>query len=87
MAPINEAPPPLSGSGGGVIAFTSERDGNFEIYVMNADGSNQRRLTNNQVLDGIPAWRPVVTTVSSAEAATLDDTWILCWPESTSALN
>ena len=29
------------------IAFVSTRDGNEEIYVMNADGSNQRRLTNN----------------------------------------
>lgn len=33
----------LSGSGGGVIAFSSNRDGNLEIYVMNADGSDQRR--------------------------------------------
>jgi Tol biopolymer transport system component len=38
--------PPLTGSGGGVIAFVSKRDGNWEIYVMNADGSNQRRLTS-----------------------------------------
>ena len=29
------------------IAFISSRDGNFEIYVMNADGSEQKRLTNN----------------------------------------
>ena len=29
------------------IVFTSERDGNQEIYVMDADGSNQQRLTNN----------------------------------------
>jgi Tol biopolymer transport system component len=29
------------------IVFTSERDGNTEIYVMNADGSNQQNLTNN----------------------------------------
>ena len=31
---------------GGRIAFASDRDGNFEIYVMDADGSNQTRLTN-----------------------------------------
>ena len=29
------------------IAFTSTRDGNSEIYVMNRDGSNVRRLTNH----------------------------------------
>ena len=27
------------------IAFISKRDGNIEIYVMNADGSGQRNLT------------------------------------------
>jgi Tol biopolymer transport system component len=40
------------------IAFHSDRDGNFEIYVMNADGSEQTRLTNNPADDIGPAWRP-----------------------------
>ena len=29
------------------IAFESARDGNLEVYAMNADGTEQRRLTNN----------------------------------------
>jgi Tol biopolymer transport system component len=33
--------------GNGNIAFVSQRDGNEEIYNMNADGTNQTRLTNN----------------------------------------
>ena len=33
------------------IAFTSNRDGNNEIYVMNADGTNQTRLTDNPAFD------------------------------------
>jgi len=52
----------LSGCGGGgsgltsptvpvaatnAIVFVSNRDGNNEIYRMNADGSNQTRLTNS----------------------------------------
>jgi Tol biopolymer transport system component len=37
------------------IAFHSDRDQNFEIYVMNADGSNRRRLTFNQATDFDPA--------------------------------
>ncbi len=41
---------------GGRIAFGSERDGNLEIYVMNADGSGLLRLTNNPGKDGDPAW-------------------------------
>ena len=40
------------------MAFTSDRDGNKEIYVMNADGSAQTRLTNNPDHDMDPAWSP-----------------------------
>ena len=40
------------------IAFTSFRDGNGEIYVMDADGSNLRNLTRNPAWDSRPAWSP-----------------------------
>jgi hypothetical protein len=40
------------------IAFASNRDGNTEIYVMNADGSNQVNLTNNAGNDFNPAFSP-----------------------------
>ena len=40
------------------IAFVSNRVGNHEIYVMNTDGSNQRRLTNHPARDYSPAWSP-----------------------------
>ena len=39
-----------------MIAFASFRDGNYEIYVMNADGTNPRRLTNNPATDNQPDW-------------------------------
>ena len=38
------------------IAFVSERDGNPELYVMNADGSGARRLTNHPARDQSPDW-------------------------------
>jgi Tol biopolymer transport system component len=41
-----------------VIAFTSEQDGNAEIYIMNADGSNPQRLTNDPAYDAWPVWSP-----------------------------
>jgi Tol biopolymer transport system component len=43
----------------GKIAFVSRRDGNREIYEMNADGTNQTRVTNRTPF-GIsdPAWSP-----------------------------
>ncbi|WP_298815285.1 TolB family protein [Chloroflexus sp.] len=43
---------------GRLIAFASDRDGNWEIYVMNADGSNARRLTNHPATDDSPTWSP-----------------------------
>ena len=42
----------------GKVVFVSERDGNQEIYVMNADGSDQTRLTDNQAIDTQPSWSP-----------------------------
>ncbi len=46
------------------IAFKSDRDGNEEIYVMNADGSNQTRLTVNNAYDGEPVWSPDNTKIA-----------------------
>ena len=43
---------------GGKIAFVSFRDGNQEIYAMNADGSDQRNLTNHPADDFDPDWAP-----------------------------
>ena len=40
------------------VAFSSTRDGNVEVYRMNADGTSQTRLTTNNALDGEPAWSP-----------------------------
>jgi Tol biopolymer transport system component len=38
------------------IAFTSSRDGNFEIYTANADGSAQTRITFENASSYRPAW-------------------------------
>jgi Tol biopolymer transport system component len=48
----------------GKIAFHSTRDGNAEIYLMNADGSSQTRLTNNQFQDQRAAWSPDGTKIA-----------------------
>ena len=40
------------------IAFTTTRHGHKEIYVMDADGGNQKRLTRNKVHDWGPTWSP-----------------------------
>jgi len=47
-----------------LIAFTSTRNGNDEIYVMNADGTAETRITNNAGWDGQPAWSPDGTKIA-----------------------
>jgi Tol biopolymer transport system component len=43
---------------GSRVAFMSARDGNWEVYLINMDGSGLKRLTNNNAQDGLPAWSP-----------------------------
>jgi Tol biopolymer transport system component len=48
------------------LAFTSERDGNRELYVMNADGSGLSRLTDDPAEDSQPVWSPSLATPGSS---------------------
>jgi hypothetical protein len=43
---------------GRTIAFVSWRDGNGEIYAMDADGSSPRNLTQDPAREVHPAWSP-----------------------------
>jgi Tol biopolymer transport system component/LysM repeat protein len=43
---------------GSRVAFMSVRDGNWEVYAVNLDGSGLKRLTNNSANDGLPTWSP-----------------------------
>jgi dipeptidyl aminopeptidase/acylaminoacyl peptidase len=60
---LSDLPTPTRGSAGR-IAFVSNRDGNPEIYVMNADGSGVTRLTNNPAEEWMPAWSPDGTRIA-----------------------
>ena len=42
----------------GVIAFYSDVNGNLEIYIIQADGSDLIRLTNDPAFDDSPALSP-----------------------------
>ncbi len=47
------------------IAFSSDRDdGNWEIYVMDADGSNPINLTHNPASDSFTSWSPDGTKIA-----------------------
>ncbi len=47
-----------------MLAFMSNRDGNAEIYVVNRDGSNLRRVTNHPMADVTPTWSPTGTQLA-----------------------
>jgi serine/threonine protein kinase/Tol biopolymer transport system component len=53
-------PPP---SGGARLAFASNRDGDYEIYLLDIDGSNLTQLTSNVANDFDPAWSPDGTQI------------------------
>ncbi|MCG9133865.1 PD40 domain-containing protein [Candidatus Poribacteria bacterium] len=40
------------------IAFASNRGGNWDIYIMNPDGSEQKRVTQSSAGDYSPVWSP-----------------------------
>ena len=64
--PVRTTPAAAGGANTSRIAFVSDRDGpdplgnhgNQEIYVMNADGTGQRRLTHEKAADFGPTWSP-----------------------------
>ncbi len=54
------------------IAFQSDRDGNWEIYLMDADGTQEVRLTNNFDQDEMPVFSSKENII--AFTSTRDDT-------------
>lgn len=65
---------------GSRIAFFSRRDGNgdAELYVMSADGSNQTRLTHNPANDFVSSWSPDGRRLAFARTdASGSQIWIL----------
>ena len=62
------------------IAFTSWRSGNYEIWIADADGTNQINLTNNAFSDSNLSWTPdgrIVFTSFRADNGTNEDIYIM----------
>jgi len=59
--PPDEPPP---GGGDERIAFATDRDGNWEVYVMEPDGGGARNVTQHAADDRDPAWSPDRTRIA-----------------------
>ena len=61
------------------IAFTSYRDGNTEIYVMDTDGGNPKKLTKDAERDEYADWSRAVLSVSPASKQFVTWGWLKDW--------
>ena len=51
-------PSQMASAEGGKIAFSLDRGGNRDIYIIDDNGKNLRRLTDHPASDRLPAWLP-----------------------------
>ena len=62
------------------ILFTSSRDGNREIYMMNPDGSEQVNLTQHRAEDMLAVWSPTgdkILFVSNRQGTGVRDLYLM----------
>jgi predicted nucleic acid-binding Zn ribbon protein len=62
------------GAGEGKILFTSDWDGDYEIFVMNAVGGEVQQLTDHPLGDREPAWSPTGNKIAF-QSARDGDNW------------
>jgi len=60
---------------GQTIAFLSDREGKWKVYLMASDGSNQRRLTADNCEELWPTWSPDGTKVALAARQDNSNAW------------
>lgn len=63
---LNRTTLPATLSNVGLITFSSARTGRGDIYLMESDGSNPRRVTTNEDVDHWPTWSPDGTRIAFA---------------------
>lgn len=59
------------------ICFTSNRDDDLEIFVMNSDGSHETQLTHNTVSDINCTWSPDGKRIAFESSSSGGDIWVM----------
>jgi len=59
------------------IAFASAREGSFDIYVMDADGTGTTRLTSTDANDKGPTWSPDGSRIAFSRSADGGHVWVM----------
>ncbi|QLQ05476.1 MAG: PD40 domain-containing protein [Anaerolineae bacterium] len=54
----NYITPAWANDGQSLVVASDRDDPDWEIYMLDRNGSNLRRLTNNQFADRFPSWHP-----------------------------
>ncbi len=69
---------PVLSPDGKQVAFVSDRSGNYEIWLMNVDGSGLQNLTNDAAVDRYPAWSPDGSKIVFASTRSGNwDIWVM----------
>lgn len=81
-ASVYEGEGDFSPDGASIVFNSNESDASFDIYVMNADGSGRRRLTNSSGQDSDLDWQPMTPSCFHHVSENFSDTilspvWLL----------
>jgi phospholipase C len=69
---------PLTSHGNGLIAFTSNRGGNNDVWVMTVEGVGVSNLTNNTASDSQPAWSPDGSQIAfTSNRSSNSEVWVM----------
>jgi hypothetical protein len=78
IALIKQVVPVTPPPGPAAIAFTSDRTGNNDIFVMDANGNGQTNRTMNPANDQFPAWSPTADKLAfTSNRAGTNDIWVM----------
>jgi hypothetical protein len=61
---VDEDTAPALSPDGERVVFMSRREGNWEVYIINVNGSGLQQLTDDPADDGLPTWSPDGSTIA-----------------------